>query len=180
MAQCPVDLVRDGKFDRELKWVVLSDFFIGEGRSLSWWWQAICVDILFTEETVFTSRHSVFHFLRVPSAWHRMDSLCPYHLDWLALKHGGAVPMHNSVLGTLLHFYNDIVSEVCLSYFFSFITSLCVLWLCSLILVAWCQHCLSSLLVSYARLPRFHSWSVHPGWLWVPPPPCWSLQFLCL
>lgn len=35
MARCLVDLVHDGKFDCELRGVVLVDFFIGEGCSLS-------------------------------------------------------------------------------------------------------------------------------------------------
>lgn len=35
----------------------------------------------------------------------------------LPFRHGGAVPMHYSVLRTLLYFYNEDTFEVCLYFF---------------------------------------------------------------
>lgn len=57
-------------------------------------------------------------------------------------EHGSAVPMYNSLLGTLLHFYNEAIFEVWLYCFPLFLPPTSHALVCSFGWVAWCQYCL--------------------------------------
>lgn len=66
----------------------------------------------------------------------------PQHMLSRPFEHGSAVPMYNSLLGTLLHFYNEAIFEVWLYCFPLFLPPTPHPLVCSFGWVAWCQYCL--------------------------------------
>lgn len=115
---------------------------------------------LLTDAMTLTHRYSVYHFLSVPSTWHRIESLqtwqcCPHVL--LGIEDIAAF------------FYSEATFEVCLYSFPLSLPPSLSLFLCGLSPrlcglmseLPW----LGNLLGSWARLPGLYLGSAHPRWL---------------